>query len=130
MPNPPNSIRHNASSPSACQNVIVRNPNIDGVSQFHSDITTQPPTATNNAIANSANGAISNSLFFLIMSSPLEELVVNVLQPLAQVQHRVPLAREQRVHVHAALRRQLLKAPPLQFVRHKHLALLAWQLLQ
>src|SRR5437016_4517071 len=85
MRNPPNRIRHSTSSPSACQNVIMRKPNSAGVSQFHSDITTHPPTATNNVIATSTSGAIRKSHFFLIMSSPLEELVVDVLQPLAQV---------------------------------------------
>src|SRR5438552_12612372 len=94
MRNPPNRIRHSTSSPNACQNVIVRNPNSAGVNQFHSDITSQPPIAINNAIATKTSGAIRNSHFFLIISSPLEELVVNVLQPLAQVQHCVPLARE------------------------------------
>ena len=42
-PKPPNRIRQSTSSPSACQKVTCRNPNSAGASQFHNDITIQPP---------------------------------------------------------------------------------------
>ena len=51
-----------------------------------------------------------------------------LLQPLAQMQHRVAFAREQRVHAHAGLGGHLLEAAPFQLVRDEHLALLLRQL--
>ena len=41
-PNLPNSSRHKTSRPTACQNVISRQPNSEGASQFHSCSTPTP----------------------------------------------------------------------------------------
>ncbi len=102
-PSPPKRMRQSASSPTACQNVISRQPNSDGNNQFHSNRTTSPPTKINNAIARIASG-INSSFFFLIFcSSFLRKFVINALQSLAQMQHRITFAREQRVHAHAGL---------------------------
>ena len=51
-----------------------------------------------------------------------------LLQSLAQMQHRIAFAREQRIHAHAGLGGDLLEAAPFQLVRNKHLALLLRQL--
>jgi len=56
--------------------------------------------------------------------SCFREFVVDALQSLAQAQHRVPLAREQRVHADAGLGGHLLEAASFQLVRNKHLPLL------
>src|SRR5579871_2240475 len=58
------------------------------------------------------------------------KLVVHALQSLAQMQHRVSLAREKRIHAHACLFRHLLETPPLQLVSDKYFSLLLRQLTQ
>ena len=70
-------------------------------------------------------------IFFISVScsgpSCFREFVVDALQSLAQMQHRIAFAREQRIHAHAGLGGHLLEAASFQFVRHKHLALLLRQ---
>jgi hypothetical protein len=44
------------------------------------------------------------------------------------MQHRIALARQQRIHTHAGLGGHLLESTPFQLVRDKHLALLRRQL--
>src|SRR5437764_1495772 len=105
-------MRHNTSSPSACQKVMSGQPKSGGSSQIHRANTTAPPMALNTNIPTSASGAIQISLFLMFSPSRLREFVVDALQPLAQIQHRIAFAREQRVHVHAGLRRHLLEASP------------------
>src|ERR1039458_593049 len=46
------------------------------------------------------------------------------------MKHRVALAREQRVDVHAAFCRQLFEAAPLQFVSDEYFTLLVGQLVE
>src|SRR6266568_6090639 len=77
----------------------------------------------------SAGGATKKIHHFLLMScsSFRVELVVNAQQPLAQMKHRIALARKQRVDVYATFCRQLLEAAPLQFVRDEHFALVVGQ---
>ena len=50
-----------------------------------------------------------------------------LLQSLAQMQHRVAFAGEQRIHAHAGFGGDLLEAAPFELVRNKHLALLLRQ---
>src|SRR5205823_4598587 len=57
-----------------------------------------------------------------------QPLVPDGSQPLLQIEHRVALAREQRVETHSRARRQLLEADALDLVRHEYLALLRRQL--
>ncbi len=45
----------------------------------------------------------------------------SALQPLAQIEHRIPFARQQRVHVHAGVGSDLLEAASLDLVCHKYL---------
>ena len=60
-------------------------------------------------------------------SSCFRKFVINALQPLAEMQHRIAFAREQRIHAHAGLGGHLPEAAPFQFMRNKHLALLLRQ---
>ena len=94
-------MRHSTRSPSACQKVIWRHPRSGGSSQFHRCSTTSPPMKVNSTIARIASGAIIIILFTLGLmfgSSCFHKFVVNVVQALAQMQHRIALAREQRIH--------------------------------
>src|SRR5215831_6132427 len=116
-PQPPNRIRQRSSSPSACQKVMSRQPKRGGSSQFHSCITISPPIKTNATIARIASGP--SQIHFRLMfssSSSFGQFVVNALQPPAQMQHRIALAREQRIHARARLLGHFLEAAPLQFV--------------
>src|ERR1700719_58846 len=127
-PNPPKRMRHRANSPSPCQKLSWRQPNSDGNSQFHRRITTSPPTRANSSIARIPNGAMKYHFFFMFGSSCFREFVVNTLQALAEMQHRVTFAREQRIHAHAGVGGHLLETPPFQLVSNKHLALLVRKL--
>ena len=64
---------------------------------------------------------------FLLTSG---KFVVDAAKPLAQVKHRIVLAREQRVHAQARLRGQFLEAAALDLVRDEHVALLVGELVQ
>ena len=89
-PNPPNKMRHSSNSPSPCQNVIVRQPNSPGSSQFHSCITASPPMKTKAAI----NTGIRKNHFLLIFAPSFpKKLIVNSAQSLPQMQHCISLAR-------------------------------------
>lgn len=55
------------------------------------------------------------------------DAVVRRSQALAQMQHRIALAREKRIHADARRRRHLLETAPVQFVRDEHLALIRGQ---
>src|SRR5579862_6323603 len=112
----------------ACQKVIWRQPKMDGSSQFHSCSTTSPPMAINSSIARIANGARKIHFLLMFSSSCFRKFVVNVLQSLAQMQHRIAFAGEQCIHAHASLGGHLLETAPFQLVRNKHLALLLRQL--
>src|SRR5271157_2806369 len=121
---PPKRIRHSTSIPSACQKVIMRQPKSPGNSQFHRLITTQPPKAINSAIPMIAAGIMKIIFFFMFVPSCFRKCVVNALQPITQVQHRVAFAREQRVDAHTAFGGHLLEAAALDLVPDKYLALL------
>src|SRR5262247_1861826 len=130
-PKPPTRIRHSASMPSACQKPSAGQPNSGGSSQFHSVRTRSVPRVTNTAIPTIAIGAMTSSLCPLLnpasMSSSFRQFVVDVLQPLAQVEHRVALPREQRIDVHTGGGGDLLEAASLPLVRDEHRALLLGQ---
>src|SRR5208282_4900221 len=118
----------------ACQKVITFHPNSPGSSQFQRCITISPKSATKAAIASGATKKIHlfliTQLFSMSSSSFPRKLVVHIAQTIAQCEHRVTLAREQRVDVDAALRRQFLEAATFQFVRDKNLALLGGQFVE
>lgn len=99
-PRPPNKMRHNNSRPSPSQNVIWCHPKIEGSNQFHNRMTTSPPTKINATIATGIRKKNHRFSFLIFCSSFAKELVVNALQALAQVQHCIPLAREQGVDAH------------------------------
>src|SRR5256885_2308344 len=63
-------------------------------------------------------------------SSCQQPIVPGRPQPLLQVQHRVALAREQRVDTHPRACRQFPEGQTVELVRHEHLALLGRQLLE
>src|SRR5713101_9242990 len=97
-------MRHSASSPNACQKETWRQPKSGGSSQFHNCLTISPPMKTNSSIPRIASGAMKIKFFLLMVSSSsFRQFVVDALQPLAQMQHRITLAREQRIHAHAGL---------------------------
>src|SRR5207253_5409196 len=103
----------------------------DGTKQFLRCSNSSPPMAINSSIPRIASGAMKISLFNLGLmfgSSRFRKFVVNALQSLAQMQHRIAFAGEQRVHAHAGLGGHLLEAAPFQLVCNKHLALLLRQL--
>src|SRR5215510_5578061 len=121
-------MRQSASRPSACQKLIWRHPKSGGSSQFHSSRTAVPPRKVNSTMPRIAAGTMN--IHLLLMSpSPFPQLVMEALQSLAQVEHGVPLPREQRVDAHARLGGQLAERAALQLVRDEHLALLLGQLL-
>src|SRR5712691_5619450 len=117
-------MRHSANSPSACQNVTSRQPNSVGSNQFHRCITISPPMAMTRTIPTTATGARKSHFFLISSPSCLRPFVVDRLQSLAQMEHRVALAREQRVQADAALRGHLPEAAAFELVGHEHLALL------
>src|SRR5271154_2508873 len=121
---PPNKTRQSASNPKACQKVTCRQPNSGGSSQFHRCIISSPPIRMKSAIAIGARKIIASHFLRMWCSLFLCKFVVDVLQSFAQVQHRVSLAREQRVYAHAGFRRELFEAAPVDFVRDEYLALL------
>src|ERR1700710_928054 len=123
-------MRQSASRPIACPKVIDFKPNSVGSSQFHSSITTVPPIVMNRAIPTIAAGMIHFSRFLMAYSSLFRKLVVKGLQPLAQMEHGVPLARQQGIDVDAALGRELLEAAPLELVGDEDVALLAGELVE
>jgi len=57
-------------------------------------------------------------------SSRFRKFVEDSLQSLAQMQHRIAFARQQRIQAHAGLGGQFPEAAPVQLVGNKHLALL------
>src|SRR6185369_8824156 len=129
-------MRQSASNPRACQKVTCGNPNNAGASQFHRSITTSPPIQAKTAIPTIPNGAIQISLFsvfrllLMLYSSLIRKLVVDALQSFAQMQHRIPFAREQRVDVYSAFGGQIFEAAALQFVCDEYETLLVGQFVQ
>src|SRR5437588_9734650 len=124
-------MRHSTRSPSACQKLIWRQPKRGGSSQFHRCTTSSPPMKVNSRIPRIASGAMKIILFnlgLMFSSSRFRKFVVNVSQSLAQMQHRIAFAREQRVHADAGLGRYLLEAASFQLVGNKHIALFLRQL--
>src|ERR1035441_1553208 len=71
-----------------------------------------------------------NPAVFHVVSSFPRKLVVNVLQTLAQMKHRVALTRQQRVDANACLRRQRLEAAALELMSDKDFALLGRQFVE
>src|SRR5258708_29746078 len=120
---PANRIGHRTRSPRGGQKVIRGHPKSGGSSKFHKRSTIWPPMNANSSIAMSASGAINTHFILMRNASSFLEFVVRTLQSLAQMQHRISLAREQRVHVHTRLRGHLLEAAPFQLVRDEHLPL-------
>src|SRR5258706_5393320 len=132
-PSPPNRIRHSNRIPSACQKVIRRQPKSVGSSQFQSCCTISVPMAIRANIPSIANGAMKIIFFHLsLIFSPsgFRKFVVNRLQTLAQMEHRIAFAREQRIHADAGLGGNFLEAAPFEFVPDKHFALLIRQLIE
>src|SRR5438093_3777655 len=127
-PNLPKRIRHSVRMPSACQKVTWRQPKSGGSSQFHSCHTTSPPIAMNSTNTSRITGARRINRLLMFSPSPVPKCLVNALQSLAQMQHRIALSREQGIHAHAGLCSHLLEAAPFQLVRNEHLALLLRQL--
>src|SRR5256886_1338612 len=117
---------------------------IFGISQFHRLITTKLRTAmeTTASATNAAPFTTQRPRPLTTSSSPRlpircrqstdfgarQPLVPDRSQPLLQIEHRVALAREQRVETHSRARRQLLEADALDLVRYEYLALLRRQL--
>src|SRR5205807_1047449 len=115
-----------------------------GISQFHRLITTKLRTAmeTTASATNAAPFTTQRPRPLTTSSSPRlpircrqstdfgarQPLVPDRSQPLLQIEHRVALAREQRVETHSRARRQLLEADALDLVRYEYLALLRRQL--
>src|SRR5271165_2633508 len=92
---PPKRIRHKARRPTACQKVIRRQPKSGGSSQFHRCNTISPPMKIKSAIATIPTGIMKISFFHLgLIFSPsrFRKLVVDTLQSLAQMQHRIAFA--------------------------------------
>src|SRR5438132_2880269 len=149
---PPNRIRLSSNKPTACQYSSCAPRNSVGISQFHRLITTKLRTAmeTTASATNAAPLTTQRPRPLTTSSSPqlpircrqppisiehsftqpgaLQPLVPDGSQPLLQTEHRVALAREQRVETHSRARRQLLEADALDLVRYEYLALLRRQL--
>src|SRR5260370_41452049 len=129
-PNPPKRIRHSSRSPSACQKAIGRQPKSGGSSQFHRCSTISPPMVIKSSIPRIASGPMKINLFnlgLIFSPSPFRQFVIDALQSLAQIKHRIAFAREQRIHAHAGRGAQLLEATSFQPVRDTHLAMLVRQ---
>src|SRR5436190_105127 len=97
-----------------------------GRSQFHSALTTVPPRNVKRAMATMPSrmaGTMYRGVNLIGVSSFIRDFVVDVLQPLAQMQDRVAFAREQRVHADSRLHRDLLEAASFQLMRDEHVAL-------
>src|ERR1700674_1383211 len=126
-PNPPNRIRHNASSPSACQKPSCRQPNSGGSSQFHRRITTSPPTNRNATIPRIASGAIPIPFFFIF----IPQAFINSSYTRCNRPRRRSTAwrlRESSVFTLTPVSPgDLLKAAPFKLMRNKHLSLFIWQ---
>src|SRR5438876_1595757 len=149
---PPNRIRLSSNKPTACQYSSCAPRNSVGISQFHRLITTKLRTAmeTTASAMNAAPLTTQRPRPLTTSSSPQlpircrqppisiehsftqpgarQPLVPDGSQPLLQIEHRVALAREQRVETHSRARRQLLEADALDLVRYEYLALLRRQL--
>src|SRR6184192_2523783 len=149
---PPNRIRLSSNKPTACQYSSCAPRNSVGISQFHRLITTKLRTAmeTTASATNAAPLTTQRPRPLTTSSSPQlpircrqppisiehsftqpgarQPLVPDGSQPLLQIEHRVALAREQRVETHSRARRQLLEADALDLVRYEYLALLRRQL--
>src|SRR5216684_3157656 len=112
---------------------MVCNPNRPGISQFHSRTITSPKTAAKTSTSTPITKTFPmrfplNPCMFL--SSSIRKLVIDFPQPLAQMQCRIPLAREQRIHAHARFRGQIFEAAAFEFVSDEHFTLLGGKLLQ
>src|SRR5580704_9343390 len=83
----------------------------------------------NNAIPMIAAGAMKTDFHFLLMfnSSCFRKFVVNILQPLAEMQHRITLAREQGVDANSGFSGEFLEAAAFHFVRDEYFALFCGQ---
>src|SRR5258705_11376620 len=121
-------MRASASKPNACQKRMGGKPKIAGISPFQSSFTHSPPKATNAAKATITTGAKSSHRILMVGSSFRLRCVIGALQSLAQMEHRVALAREERVHADAGLGGQSLEAASVQLVRDEDLALFDRQL--
>src|SRR5215471_18419764 len=123
-------MRHNNRSPRACQKLIWRKPKSGGSSQFHKCNTISPPMKVKSNIARMASGAMKIHFFLMFSSSFFRKFVVNALQSVAQMQHRIAFAREQRIHTHSGRRGHLLEAAAFQFMSNEYVALFLWQFVE
>src|ERR1700752_3208208 len=94
-------------------------------------MTTKPIRARNSTAAGPAMIANFNTRRLLTLSpSCFHKFVVDVLETMAQVHHRIMLAREQRVDADTRPSGDLLEAIPLDLVREKSLPLLLRQFVE
>src|SRR5260370_38422340 len=91
-------------------------------------------TKLNTTRARTTSGKIfstSNGQFlFIFFSLFFRKLVVDGLQPLAKIKHRIALAGEQGIHAYSGFRCELFEAAALEFVGTEYVALLFGQLIQ
>src|SRR5579864_880568 len=101
-------------------------------------MTISPPMKIKSAIPRIAVGTIQNNFRFplviinylMLSKLSLHKFFIHALQAPSELQHRIAFAREQRIHAHASLFRQVLKAAPFQFVRDEYFPLLVRQFLE
>src|SRR5574338_1020649 len=131
-PKPPKRIRQSTRRPSACQKVTCGAPASGGSSQFHSSITIPPPAKAKKSIPRIASGAISSILSPRVIVRPsfLRQFVVEIPEPRPQVQHRIPLAREQGIDADARLGGHRLERAALELVPDEHGPLFLGQLVE
>src|SRR5262252_8347791 len=110
--------------------------NTGGTRSFHRTITTQLKSAMNTTTATAIAIPFATRLItqparlLTTLSSFRQPVLVYGLQPLAQLQHRIALARQQRVDALARALGELAEGQPVELLRDEHLALLARQLFQ
>jgi hypothetical protein len=68
------------------------------------------------------------NLLAMLSPSRFRKVIVNPLQPLTQMEHRVAFARKQRIYAHAGAGGEFLETQALDFVRDEDFALLRRQL--
>src|ERR1035441_54160 len=109
---------------------MVWPPNKEGTSQFHRYITTKPKIAMARIAIGAIKAFLRYHLFLIVYSSRRLEFLVNSLEPLPQMEHRIALAREQCVDAYSGIRGDLLETASVHFMPDKHRALLFGQLFE
>src|SRR5262249_32251624 len=129
---PPNRIRLSSKIPAAWKNVIVRKLKSDGRIPFHRSITIRLPSAkaTTASTANFTTTAMclgppwtSCKLFIILLGLSFCEVLVNGLQPPAQVLHGIALAGKQSVHADSFFFGEFPEAASAKFMRNEDFAL-------